>query len=907
MNVDGRPNVRTCTEPVRNGMKIKHQNAWPSLDHDFFSVIEKFSRFLPVGFYYKTLIRPRLSWHIAEPIIRRVAGLGKVELQSKPEGAYEHQYRHTDVAIVGGGPAGLSAAAEASRLGARVTLIDDNNVLGGHLLFDTQTHSGVDGYPPSEGPELARRLREADRLTGVEMIQNGTVFGLYEGNLLGITQDKRLIKLRAKRIITATGYLELPMVFRNNDLPGVFLGDALQRMIHLYGVKPGERAIVVTNRNSGLVVARDLLNAGVKVVGIIHSDSLPSENAIVQDLKVADIPIFTSYTIKEAIGKRQVKAAVIAKLDENSNFVSGSEVRLPCDLIAISVGLQPENALLHQAGCKLVYDESLCETIPTELAANIFAAGDVTGIHDLRASLLQGKMAGIEAALSLRESREDNQAKEAMKLWESYNHNLQAIKATYNGTLRIRNLVNVPNEADKKFVCICEDVKEKDLQTAIEEGFDNIETLKRYATVTMGPCQGKMCLAASIVIAAKETNTTIQKTGTTTFRPPTRPITFGALGGARHHPVKLTPVHQKHIQHGAKMMDMGIWKRPHLYTTPEEEYKAVRERVGILDASTFGKLEVQGKDAGRLLDKVYTHMFSTLKVGRTRYGVICDEDGVILDDGTVSRLAEDRFYITTSTGNFEFVEQWLSWWAAGTGMCVHITDVTAAYATLNVAGPKARDVLKKLTNVDLATNAFPYMACAKALVAGIPTILLRVGFVGEASWELHLPSEYAEYVWDTLMEAGKEFDIAPFGVEAQRILRLEKKHILVGVDTDAVSNPFESDMAWVVKFEKEDFIGKPGLLMAQGHGLRNKLIGFMMQDPVVPEDGNAIVVNGKPVGRVTSSRFSPSLGKGFGFAWVPVELAEHGTKLQIVVNDRTTTAMVVKDIFYDPEGIRLKM
>ncbi|MAG36839.1 MAG: aminomethyltransferase, partial [Dehalococcoidia bacterium] len=440
-----------------------------------------------------------------------------------------------------------------------------------------------------------------------------------------------------------------------------------------------------------------------------------------------------------------------------------------------------------------------------------------------------------------------------------------------------------------------------------------IETLKRYTTVGMGPCQGKMCQLGSIGVCAQQTGRTIGETGRTTSRPPTKPVSLGALAGARHHPVRRTPMHDKHEELGCVWMDLGEWKRPLYYgdahskqQAVEEEYWAVRKRVGVIDLSTLGKLEVRGKDAPKLLDKVYTSRLSDLRVGRSRYSVICDDAGIILDDGTISRLADDRFFITTTTGNIEFVQQWFEWWLAETDWCVHITNVTGGLAAVNVAGPKARDTLAKLTERNLGSRAFRYMRCRRAEVAGVPSIMLRIGFVGETGWEIHFPAEYGEYLWDAILDAGEEFDIRPFGVETQRVLRLEKKHLIVGVDTDATSNVLEADMAWVAKLDKEDFIGKAATLQAQNRDMRERLVGFEMRDEAVPEDGTAIVRNGRPVGRVTSSRYSPVNGRAVGLAWVSQDMAADGQALAMPVNGRLARAQIVANPFYDPAGKKLR-
>ncbi len=351
-------------------------------------------------------------------------------------------------------------------------------------------------------------------------------------------------------------------------------------------------------------------------------------------------------------------------------------------------------------------------------------------------------------------------------------------------------------------------------------------------------------------------------------------------------------------------MAMGEWMRPFSYGNPEEEWKAVRERVGVIDVSTLGKLEVQGADAGKLLDLVYTHHFSNLKPGRIRYGVLCGEDGIILDDGTVSHLAEDHFYITTTTGNISFVEQWLDWWAVVSGFCAHVTEVTANFAAVNLAGPQARQVLSRLTDLDLSNESFRYMRCRTATVAGVPARLLRIGFVGETGWEIHVPASYGAHLWDTLLEVGADQGIAPFGVEAQRILRLEKKHFIVGQDTDALSNPIESNMGWVVKMEKPDFIGRQALQKAREEGAYNRLVGFVTSRRV--QEGAAVVRDQQPVGRVTSARWIPHQNRCIGLAWVPEEDSADGSAIRISHDGSLLPGRVHAAPFYDPKGSRLR-
>jgi sarcosine oxidase subunit alpha len=475
----------------------------------------------------------------------------------------------------------------------------------------------------------------------------------------------------------------------------------------------------------------------------------------------------------------------------------------------------------------------------------------------------------------------------------------------------------VAGAAGKRFVCLCEDVLERDIAQAVDEGFDSIETLKRYTTASMGPCQGKMCRAAVSELCALHTGQSPETVGMSRARPPAQPVTMGALGAAHAAPVRLTPMHHRHVALGARLMNLGEWKRPEFYTSVEEECRAVRERVGLIDVSTLGKLEVVGRDAAALLEKVYTNRFHDLRPGRVRYGVVCDDAGIILDDGTFARLGEEHWFITTTSGGVEAMDQWLRWWAVpapgGIPLCAHVTNVTSGLAAVNLAGPRSREVLARLTDMDLSRDVFPYLGAREGRVAGVPALLLRIGFVGELGYEIHYPAEYGVHLWDALLEAGQEFGIHPFGVEAQRVLRLEKQHLIVGHDTDALSTPLDAGMPWVVKWEKEEFVGRTSLLHAQkraasnGSEGRQRLVGFTVEADLgfLPE-GSQVVQDGLPVGRVTSYRRSPTLGTGIGIAWVPEGVAVEGASIEIAGESGTVQASVTLRPFYDPEGTRVR-
>ena len=616
--------------------------------------------------------------------------------------------------------------------------------------------------------------------------------------------------------------------------------------------------------NEGYAAALELHDAGVSIAALVDSRPEPARDAAVDAVRAAGIPILMGHAVTRAVGLHYVRAAVVERLEKG--VPTGEERRIGCDLICMSGTLEPADALIRQSGSG-------------GTPGRVYRAGGVAGARSLAQAVQQGHEAGALAAGSDGPSQ------------------------SYVST-SVERAPLLPGGGKKRFVCFCEDITAKDIEQAVHEGFDDIQTLKRYSTVTMGPCQGKMCHSAAADICARATGRPLDEVGSTTSRPPLQPVPMSALAGRTHLPVKRTPMHRKHVELGARVVDLGPWKRPYSYGSPQEECLAVRQRVGIIDVSTLGKLDVRGPDAPALLDKVYTHNFSGLRPGRVRYGVLCGDNGTIMDDGTVARLSGDRYFVTTTTGNVESIEEWLKWWMAGTDMEAYVSNVTSGYAAINVAGPRARETLSRITDVDLAADRFRYMRCREGVVAGVPSMLLRIGFVGETGWEVHFPAEFGEHMWDALMDAGREFGIAPFGLEAQRILRLEKGHVIVGQDTDLVSTPFDSGMEWVVRFEKKDFIGRGGLSVARDRGLDERLVGFTMSDGLVPDDGSQIVDAGRPIGRITSARLSPTIGKGFGLARVPAELAEEGREIHVRMAGSDVPASVTLKPIYDPEGKR---
>ncbi len=882
MNVDGSPNVRICSEKVCNGMVVKHQNAIPSPEFDLLAITQKFDFLMPAGFYYKIFHKPRFMWPVFEHFIRKVAGLGVVDGKTPPY-RYERQHLRADVVVVGGGPSGLSAALGAAEAGASVTLVEQDSFLGGHFRFQNPESSGF-----KKVLELEKQVRAK---SNIRVLTGAVAFGLYEGNMLGVVQGRRTVRIRAKRVVVASGILERPFVFGNNDLPGIMLGRAVQRLLNLYGVQPGKRAVVVGSNDRALDVAADLLHAGVEVAAYADqreriNDSLES----VKLLKSKGVALLPATTAVSADGKMHIRSVTLGPVAGR-----GENIRLDCDLLVLSVGGDPAIHLVQQGGARGFFEEHRVEFIAKRLGEGHFVAGDSNGVHHEDSILLDGRRAGLAAAQGLGSV---DHAAEIADLESRLSANPAVV-------LNPKTMV-APDGSGKRFVCVCEDVTEKDVCDAIREGFDGIETLKRYSTVSMGPCQGKMCQMSAIGICARETNRTIEETGSTVSRPPFIPITLGALTGRNYHPHKTVPTHSRHAALNAKVISLGDWLRPEMYSNPAEESRAVHERVGLIDVSTLGRIDLRGTDVVKLLDKVYINSWGNLKVGRTRYGVMCDDTGIVFDDGTCARLGDQHYFMTTTTSGVDGVYQWLTSWMAGTSLDVCVTNVTSGYGGVNIAGPRAKEVLGKLTSLNLDSKEFPYMGCVQGQVAGVPCILFRIGFVGELGYEVHFPSFYGEYMWDVIMDAGKEFDIRPFGVETQRILRLQKSHIIIGQDTDAITNPLEANLAWAVKFDKPDFIGRRAIFEAKKQGIKKSLVGFVTRHGEVPEEGTQVMENGYSVGRVTSARFSPHLNKSIGLAWVPTARAKDGQPILIRSKGEWVIADVVTHPFYDPEGARMK-
>ena len=841
--VDGAPGVRACMEPVKEGMRVEHLNAQPGLEVDLMRATDLVgTKFTPPGFYYKTFIRPRRLWPLYEKVLRHAAGLGVLpKEQPEREWRTEYRRRHADVLVVGGGPAGTNAAAAAAKAGADVVLVDEN---------------------------------EIDPVEGVETLGRASALGYFDG-MVPVWQGDTLHQIRARAHVFATGTIEQPLVFAGNDLPGVMLSGGAVRLLERYAIRPGTSAVIATTSDRGLAAAARLHDAGVQIV--VVADLRAQPGAATPALEARGVSVLQGHTIVAAGGGKQVSQAVLASPD------GGAELCFQCDLIVVSGGFMPATSLLSQAEAQTSYDAQRGHFVVTELPPNVFAAGGVAGYEDPEAAARSGKRAGLRAAGKPVEEDEESASRPAPL----------AVPPAVAGATR-----------GKCFACLCEDVTAKDIRLSVEEGYDSIELSKRYTTVTMGPCQGRMCQLASIRLMAQETGQDLGTVGTTTARPPWTSVPMGVLAGRPFEPAKRSSIHGRHRELKANIKWAGDWRRAYDYGDPQNEALAVHKAAGLIDVSTLGKLLVRGPDAGEFLDRLYPNRFSDLKPGRIRYGVISSDAGRIVDDGTICRIDEDTYYVTTTSSGAGAVEEWFSWWLADWRMDVKLTDLTQGLAAVNLAGPKAREILTTLTDLDCSPAAFKYLDGKQSTVAGVPCLILRIGFVGEVGYEIHFAAAYGEHVWDAVMEAGHAQGIKPFGLEPQRILRLQKMHILVGQDTDSESTPFGAAMPWIVKLDKDqDFIGKWALAHYGDEEPATRLVGFTLGNGYVPTEGAVIVdALGAPAGQVTSARFSPVLDRVIGMAWVPSPLARDGAQVTISDQGRTVYAHIQTRPFYDPDG-----
>jgi sarcosine oxidase subunit alpha len=891
------PNVLADKQAIEDGMQVTGQNYTGSLIRDWGALLGVFSRFLPVGFYYKAFFKPRGMWEKWAPLIRKKAGLGVIDQSLKPA-YHDKQYKFFDVAVIGGGPAGMQAALSAAVGATEVLLVDENPYLGGALNYSRFDSDGL--YASGLLQQLLNDIAANPNIT---VMTDAVCNGWFADNWLPIIKGNRLFKVRVAHTILCTGALEQPALFHNNDLPGVMMSSAAQRLLHLYGVKPGSKAVILTGNNEGYGTALDLQDAGVTIQAIIDLRKNPDYDDIAITAVKKGMRIETGQAVYAAQhqGSMRITSVEVRTLISQGICSDHGEI-IACDLLCMSVGYTPAYQLACQAGAQLSYDDASAMFTITNCPDKLHLAGSVNSLWALKDVL-----------------------SEATNVAHQVTNELGTTDLVLESP--IRSSIPSPNHPwpifahpeGKEFVDFDEDLTIADIINATGDGYEHIQLVKRYSTCGMGPSQGRHSALAAARIVAAATNRTVADTGVTTARPPFSAEQLGQSAGRSFYPARRSNIHYRHLEAGAQMLQAGAWYRPAFYANKNlstqdcinHEVANVRSNVGLVDVSTLGGLELRGPDAGEFLNRFYTFGFIKQPVGKARYALLTNEAGVVIDDGVACRFNKNHFYVTATTGGADSVYQSMLKWNAQWQLDVDIANVTSAYCGVNIAGPNARKVLEKVCfDIDLSAQAFPYMGVRCGLVATIPARLLRVGFVGELGYEIHVPQQYGEALWDAILDAGEEYSLKPFGIEAQRILRLEKGHIIVGQDTDAMSNPNEVQMSWAVSRQKPFFIGSRTISELEKQPVSRTLVGFQIDDKSapIPQESHLVLSKNQMVGRVTSCCYSPTLEEVIGLAYVPPEIASEGDSIIIKsTNGVLVAATVTKVPFYDPDAKRQEL
>jgi methylglutamate dehydrogenase subunit C len=893
------PNAIGTTTELVSGIVAKSQNAWPSLNFDVMAVNQRLAPIFGAGFYYKTFMGPlKKSWMMYEPVIRKAAGLG-VATSDVDTARYEMRHMFCDVLVIGSGPAGLAAAVTAGRSGARVVLAEQDFEFGGSLL----SHAGEE----LENWRKAQ-LAELEKMPDVRLLKRTTVQGLYDGNLAILSHRPEnhpalmvTEQLRAANIIMATGAIERPLVFPNNDRPGVMLASALGTLLNRFSVAPKKRAVIVTNNDSAYQTAFDLAENNVAVTIAEHRGSLAGD--LLTRAAQLGVVIFPSCGIADVAGEKQVTAVRLS---------GRHAVTIECDVLGMSGGWSPAVHLTSHGGIKPRYDAEIAAFVPGGFAPTHFGAGAINGTFGLRAAFAEGEKAARACmgedrkvkAIDLPATREDREYT-IQPIWNAAEKGLEKYA----------------------FVDFQNDVTVKDIKTAHQEGYVSVEHLKRYTTLGMGTDQGKTSNINALAIMAGLRGLAVSEAGTTTFRPPYAPFTVGAIAArtvAGHfRPKRLSPLHDWHVKHGATFIEAGLWMRAWFYgwagdaaeTAYIKEMELVRHNVGIADVSSLGKIDVQGPDAAEFLNRVYVNGFAKLPVGRARYGVMLNDDGVVLDDGTTSRISDTQFYMTTTTAQAGEVMSWLEFllqihWK---DLDVHLTSLTDEWGGMAVSGPNARKALElAFPDEDVSSEGLPYMGVKDIVMGGINVRLLRLSFSGELAYEVHCPADHTTSLWQHIMKAAEPLGIKPYGLEALASLRIEKGHV-AGADLDHRNTLDDLGLGKLAGKEK-DYVGK-ALRMREDCQApeRWSLVGIECMEEGQKLRGGAILfaatdeIKGHGRGYITSVTWSTELKKYIALALFDGGLKHEGEDIicAFPLKNENVKARIVSPHFIDVEGTRL--
>ena len=902
MEVNGIPNVCTENTLLKNGMAIKAQNVKGTADNDLMSFMDKLDWAMPAGFYYRTMHKPAPIWPIALKQVRKAAGLGKISPDFQMKGKYEEIYPKADVCVIGGGPAGMSAALTAAKQGLRVILLESRPWLGG--FFDYRAAEYSNGIHLFERAwELAKTVSETPN---IRRFIHTAMVGAYNNNLITAFQvggesdhfDERYIEIRADSVVVATGCIERPLLFENNERPGVMQISCAHRLARTYGLLPGEKAVFSIGHDLGLEAALDLSNLGLKISYVADIREDGQDPGLVADLAKKKIRFLRGWVAILAHGNKSVKKVTLST-------IQGTHHRdVDCDLLVASAGMTPLTGPLTMAQAQLAYDNHTGFFLPKKLPVKMHAAGRLMGLNDPLSIEASGNLAGLMAAADCGATVEADLKQTRERLND------------LPGPVRGCKLVQAPVKGRKSFICFDEDTTIKNVEQALEMGFDATELVKRFTAAGTGPGQWGIPGHNLPLFVAQYLEDSTVSAQPTTVRSPMVPAFIATYAGRNHDMCKRTPVHDSQKSSGGIMRRSGVWKRARYFSKDSscrEEIETVRYNVGMFDASTLGKFRIWGPDALKALQRVYAGNMSKISDGKVKYAAMCNDDGCIIDDGVVVKRGENDYYFTTSTGRVGNTVEWFRYHTRYDGWDFNMVNLTDAFGVINLAGPNARKVLEKVADTDVSNEAFPFIGYREFTInTEIPVRTLRLGFVGELSYELHVPSSYMQSLWGLVAEAGKQFDIQNFGLEAQNVLRMEKGHIIIGSESEQRTTLHDVGLSFLWDRNKTEAktVGAVALKQTEKQEGRLTLAGFKMENPShTPKDGS-IIVDSSIRGYVCIARFSFVLKESIGLALVDSPLAKEGTRLQIYEDEckgQHLYGTVVPTPFYDPEGKRLRM
>ena len=898
MAIDGIPNVRAETTLARQGMTVNAQNVVGSPEFDLMGIMDKFSWAMPAGFFYRMFHKPPSLWPLALKRIRRMAGLGTLSHDFVMQGRFDEIYPRADICVIGGGPAGISTALAAAEQGLQVILIEARPWLGG--FFDYRPEKYLEGFSLYErAGELSQSVIENKN---IRIFLQTAVVGIYPDNMITAFQvggqpdayKERYVEIRAKSLVVATGCIERPLLFENNERPGVMQVGCAHRLTRTWGILPGKNAVFCTGHDLGLEAALDLYDLGMEVLGVadIREDGQDAE--LMAKLEKRNIPFYRGWVASKVHGKKAVTKVTLST-------ITGTHRRdIPCEVLVASAGLTPATGLLSIAQSKLSYDNHTGFFLPINMPERMHAAGRMLGFHHPLSIETSGRLAGLNAAADCDAT--------ANGLRKEVEEQLSALPGPQRGS----KLVSAPAKGGKTFICFDEDATLQNIDQAVSIGFEMPELIKRFTAAGTGPGQGGVPGHNLPLYVGQSHMPADDPPSPTTVRPPMVPVLLATYAGKNLDMSKRTPVHDLQVSTGGKMERIGVWRRARYFSPDKsirEEIEAVRTNVALLDASTLGKFRIHGPDALKALQRVYVGDMTNIAEGKVKYSAMCNDDGCLIDDGVVVQKGENDYFFTTSTARAGATIEWIRFHTRYDGWDFHLVNLTDAFGVINLAGPKAREVFEKVTDSDVSNKTFPYAGYRELLILNtIPVRVMRLGFVGELSFELHVPASFMTTVWEILEDAGKPLGIRNFGLEAQSVLRMEKGHVIIGSESEQRTTLHDLRLGFLCHRNKPEAktVGAAALKHTEHQKGRLKLVGFKMEDSVSrpPRDGS-IIVEEKIRGYVCTARYSHTLKASVGMALVEDNLSSVGKRLAIFEDDcngKLTYAKVTPMPFYDPEG-----